>query len=352
MWMKKILSGAFVLGVLGLANGADPSLKSGPVALKSAGALAFGPDNVVFVADAAAKTLYAIDTQDKAAKNTFTKIEKVDEQIAAGLGITADQLVINDVKVNPATGRIFLSATRGKGPQAAAVLVKLNDDGKASEVDLKNVPHSSVKLAEGDDKKATVVTSLAFVKSNVIVSGLSNQEWESNLKSIPFPFSAANPGAGVQIFHGAHGKYETKSPIQTFAAYEIAGQTHLLASYVCTPLVKIPLDSIKAGEKVKGKTVAELGNRNRPLDIVTYTKDGKDYALLANSARGVMKVALENIDKAEEITSKVNGEVAGLKYESIKTLDGTVQLDKISTTKAVVLRKVSGATSLEVIDLP
>jgi hypothetical protein len=36
---------------------------------------------------------------------------------------------------------------------------------------------------------------------------------------------------------------------------------------------------------------------NRPLDIVAYEKEGKSYLLIANSARGVMKVSTENIEK-------------------------------------------------------
>ena len=40
----------------------------------------------------------------------------------------------------------------------------------------------------------------------------------------------------------------------------------------------IPLSELKPGNKVKGKTIAELGNRNRPLDMIVYKgKDGKEY---------------------------------------------------------------------------
>ncbi len=56
-------------------------------------------------------------------------------------------------------------------------------------------------------------------------------------------------------------------------------QPHVLAAYTCTPLVKFPLSDLKPGEKVKGTTIAELGNRNRPLDMIVYQKDGKDYVL-------------------------------------------------------------------------
>jgi len=47
----------------------------------------------------------------------------------------------------------------------------------------------------------------------------------------------------------------------------------------------------------EGKTVAELGNRNRPLDMIVYQKDGKDYLLLANSSRGMMKITTDQIEK-------------------------------------------------------
>jgi hypothetical protein len=36
-----------------------------------------------------------------------------------------------------------------------------------------------------------------------------------------------------------------------------------------------------------GTTIAELGNRNRPTDMIVYRKGGKDYLLIANTSRGV-----------------------------------------------------------------
>jgi hypothetical protein len=35
----------------------------------------------------------------------------------------------------------------------------------------------------------------------------------------------------------------------------------------------------------QGKTVAELGNRNRPIDMIVYEKDGKEFLLIANNSR-------------------------------------------------------------------
>lgn len=355
-----------------LADDSASGMKKGNVELKSAGALAFGPEGVLFIADVKATTIYAIATGDTKSGSVKTlSVPKVDELIGGLLGTTGSEIMINDMKVNPASGNVYLSVARGKGPDAAAVIVKIGADGKAAEVPLKEVMFSSVKLDnESKSPRNPAITALAFHKGDLYVAGMTTDSWEANLKAIPFPFSEkVTKGAGVQIYHGAHGRYETQAPIRTFMAYDIGGQTNLLASYVCTPLVKFPVAEIKKSDKVKGTTVAELGNMNLPIDIIAYTKDGKDYALMANASRGVMKVALEGVDKIEAITAPVRGgapeknpgaattklvggATSGLKYETLKDLDGTVQLDKLNDTTAVIVRKTDKATSLETVALP
>lgn len=366
----RILLAVLAFAPAALAADAPFGMKKGTPELKSAGALAFGPEGVLFVADAPGATIYAIATGDtKSAGVKSVSIAKIDEAVGGLLGTTGSEIAINDMKVNPASGAVYLSVARGKGPGAAPAIVRVGGDGKPAEVPLKDVPFSSVKL-DNAAKANAAITSMAYNKGELYVAGLTTEEWEANLRAIPFPFGeSAGKGAGVQIYHGAHGKYETKAPIQTFMAYDINGETNLLASYVCTPLVKFPVAEIKKGDKVKGTTVAELGNMNRPLDIIAYTKDGKDYALIANSARGVMKVALEGVDKTEAITSPVRGApakkeaeavttklvggpTAGLKYETIKDLDGTFQLDKLNDTTAVVVRKTDKGLGLETVPLP
>ena len=157
----------------------------------------------------------------------------------------------------------------------------------------------------------------------------------------------------MEIYHGAHGKFETNSPVRTFAVYSIAKEPHILAAYTCTPLVKFPLSELKAGAKVKGTTVAELGNRNRPLDMIVYQKDGKDYVLTANSARGVMKITTEKIESAPGITEKISDK-AGLPYETIENLKGVEQLDRLDKQNALVLVSSgqAGPKSLQTIPLP
>ena len=128
-------------------------------------------------------------------------------------------------------------------------------------------------------------------------------------------------------------------------------QPSLLAAYTCTPLVQFPLSALTPGAKIKGKTIAELGNRNRPLDMIVYQKDGKDYLLLANSSRGIMKISADNIEASESITSPVKVEKQGLGYETIEGWKGVDQLDRLDSQHALVLRKGDGG-SLNLESLP
>ena len=151
---------------------------------------------------------------------------------------------------------------------------------KYSSVSLPDAPQPTWATAAREPRLETI-TDIAFVNGNVIVAGLSNEEFSSSLRSIPFPFTGRLKGAGIEIYHGSHGRFETNAPVRTFVAYKIQKQPYILAAYTCTPLVKIPVSDLKPGSKVKGTTIAELGNRNRPLDMIVYHKDGKDYILMS-----------------------------------------------------------------------
>ncbi len=145
---------------------------------------------------------------------------------------------------------------------------------------------------------------MAFVDGKLVVAGLSNEEFASKLRTVPYPFAAVDAGTSVEIYHGNHGQFETRSPVISFVPYKLNNTEHLIAGYTCTPLVKFPVSSLAPGAKVMGTTIAELGNRNRPTDMIVYKKDGKDYLLIANTSRGVMKVATDGFATAPGITAE------------------------------------------------
>ena len=354
----------------GAANAAEKkltaSLKKGTPEIKQAGALAFAPEGILLVGDSMGAAIFAIDTGDRPAKPAEggLKVEGINEKIAGLVGSEAKQVRINDLAVNPLSGNAYLAVTRGQGKDAQPVLVRVNRSGKIEVMELKDVnfakatlpnpPDPDKKDRQGNPIRLDTITSIAYADGKVFVAGLSNEEFSSKLRAIPFPFTEADKGTSIEIYHASHGRIETNSPIRTFVAYKIKDETNLLAAYTCTPLVKIPVSDLKAGEKVKGTTIAELGNYNRPLDMIVYTKDGKDYILMANSARGIMKVPTDGLAEAKAITDPVKGGgTAGVKYETIKDLKGVEQLAKLDKEHALILVKTSSGTyNLETIALP
>jgi hypothetical protein len=204
--------------------------------------------------------------------------------------------------------------------------------------------------------RVDAITDIEFTQGQVVVAGLSNEEFSSNLRSIPFPFANVDQGSSVEIYHGAHGRYETNSPVRTFVSYTIEGQPHILAAYTCTPLVKFQLSDLKPGNKVVGTTIAELGNRNRPLDMIIYRKGGtdasKDFILMNNSSRGVMKMSTQGIADSPAITAPV-AETAGLAYETLADLKGVEQLDRWDDATAMLLvRGEAGSIDIRSLALP
>jgi hypothetical protein len=336
--------------------------KDGKVELKSAGVLAFAPDGVLLIGDSLGGAVFALDTADrtKATSGGSVNIQGVNQKIAAMLGTTPDQITINDVAVNPVSRKVYISLSRGAGAEAVPMIVRTDASGKIAEVPLTNIKHASIALADAPDatakdnrgasKRMEAITDIGYVEGSVIVAGLSNEEFSSTLRSIPYPFNSASKGAGIEIFHGAHGRFETNAPVRTFVPYQIQNKPHLLAAYTCTPLVKIPVSELKPGAKVKGTTIAELGNRNKPLDMIVYRKDGQDFILMANSSRGVMKLPTEKLESYEPITAQT--EKRGVPYETIAALKGVQQLDKLDDANALMLMDNSGSLDLRSVPLP
>lgn len=351
-----ILAAAVLAGSATAAESLTSSLKAGSPELKSAGPLAFGPEGILFVGDPKTGTIYAIDTGDRTAPSTSDRpmVEQLDQKIASLLGTEAGQIQVRDMAVNPISGNTYLSVARGRGPDATPVLLRVGRDGKVSEFALKDVKQAQAKLSSvaGGNRRQEAITHMAFVKGKLIVAGLSSEDFDSRLRVIPFPFKETDNGTTVEFFHGSHGKLETNSPVRTFVPYEINKEAHLLAAYTCTPLVKIPVSELKPGAKIKGTTIAELGNRNRPLGMIVYQKGGRDYLLIANNARGLMKVPTEGIDKVDAISQRVRN-TAGLPYEKVKGVEGVVQLDLFDKDHALVLQRAKdGEMTLKTIELP
>ena len=127
--------------------------------------------------------------------------------------------------MHPRTHNVYLSVMRGRGNAGAPVIVRIDHrDGSLSEVALRDVPFSQVGIDNApatDDPRIDVsltdpdgteveiqeldiqgrtlriakmparsatITDLAYVDGTLLVAGMSNEEFASNLRRIPFPF--------------------------------------------------------------------------------------------------------------------------------------------------------------------
>jgi hypothetical protein len=359
--VTRILTGALAIAVaLGVntartAARAAGDLTPGKVELKSAGALAFGPNGILFVGDSAAGAVVALDTSDKTpATARDIDVQGVDEKLAALVGVPATDVLINDVAVNPVSKKVYLSASRGRGPDAQPLIARLDASGAITLLSLDNIPHASVALADApasaaananqrQDPRTLTITDMTFVNGSVMVAGMSNEEWSSALRSIPYPFRGAEKGTQLQIWHSSHGRYETQAPVRTFVPYTLDGKSYVIAAYTCTPIVKIPVGDLKPGAQVKGVTIADLGAGNQPLDMIPYKKDGHDYLLIANSSFGVVKLHADSLatDKAIDSPTQVQGS-AGEPYDKITALTNVQHLVRFDDGHALVVMAAPG----------
>jgi hypothetical protein len=332
--------------------------ETGP-ALESVGPMTFGPDGMLFASDPKAATIYALDlgAQANGGKAGAADVASIDTKIAALLGTDVASIAVSDLVIHPKTKNAYLSVMRGTGADAKPALLRVDGDGKIEPIAIEKLAYTKVALSNAPvagaprNARTDSVTDMAFVSGKLIVAGLSNEEFASKLRSFAYPFVAADPGTSVEIFHGNHGALETRSPVYTFIPYTIDGKPHVIASYTCTPLVKFSMDSLK-GSKVVGTTIAELGAGNRPLDMFLYKKDGKEFLLMSNNRRGVMKIPTADFGTAPAITAKVNTPTGGIAYETIASMTGVEQMDQLDAQRSIVLARTAGSLNLSAVVLP
>ncbi|MEZ6090446.1 MAG: hypothetical protein R3C05_20980 [Pirellulaceae bacterium] len=338
-------------------------LSPGSIELQSLGPITFSTSGVLIVGDPKQAMVYAIDTADRRVDGKLSDNLPKDltSQLANVLEADAAKIEIGDLAVNPETGNVIISARAGNRVR----LIRLTADGKMQPIDLSKIDHAKKQLPNPPADEVTgegrrrrnlrdqSITDLAFFDGKIIVSGLSAGASPSSVIELPFPFAENTVITNVEIFHAAHGRVEDAA-IQTFIPLNINGEPSLLAGFTCTPLVNFPIGKLDGDEKVRGKTVAELGNRNRPIDMIVYERDGKQFLLMSNSVRGVMKLQTDNINDAPGLTERVaGGGTAGQPFEKIESLSDVSQMDKLNDQQGIALvAKADTQPSLIVFDLP
>ncbi len=319
--------------------------------VQSINALTFGPEGILFIGDSKSAAIFAIDTKDTetVSKATAVRMRAFDTKIAEKLGTEVSNIRITDMAVNPISKNIYFSVHNADG---TPILFKLKGE-EMEVVSLKSISYSKTGVQDavaadkkdrrGRSQRVWAIADMGFYDGKLMVSGLSNQEFSSTFRSISFPFNEKQDHASLEIYHAAHAQFETFAPIKTFTVANIKGQNQLVASYTCTPLVLFPMNELKGGKHVKGRTIAELGAGNSPLDIITMEKDGKSFFVMSNTNRAVMKVKYTDVENySGKLTEPVNepGKTEGVDYISLPMVN-VLQLDKLDSTQFVYLQRTS-----------
>ncbi len=318
--------------------------------------LTFGPEGILFIGDSKNAAIYALNTNDAIAvdKAPELRMEKFDETVAASLGTTVGNIKIADLAVNPISKAIYLAVTvtdgtpvvlRLKGETLENVSLK---EAHYSKIALENPVNVDDKDRRGRSLRHWAIADMKFHKGKLLVSGLSNKEFKSTFRSIPFPFEKGQDYSSLEVYHAAHGRYETYAPIKAFDVITMDQKDYLLAGYTCTPLVVFPMEALTDGRHIKGRTVAELGGGNSPLDMIHFEKDGQTVFYMSNTNRPIMRFKYDKIaDFKASLTEPVEefAATAGVHYDNLPFVN-VVQFDNLDDENVVFLRRTSSGELL------
>lgn len=345
-----ILVSGFVVLEDRRSNDSAPSMER--FSLTGATVLAFGPDNVLFVGDSKSGMVHAIVTDANEVSDPVPfNYRDFDLKIAEALGIATRDLMIQDMKIHPVSQEAYIAVKKGHAPDAPSMIaivapmseeIRFLETGDLKSAAVKNPASAELKFWREIPASTLTITDIDYYDGNIYVAGLSNGEFASTIRKIAYPFDASQTVVNsIEIYHGIHTQNETRAPIRTMAIEEIDGVPTLIASYTCTPLVTIPLSEISEGNDVKGKTIAELGYGNTPIDMITYMAQEMDGSydkklLVINKHRSGSLMSLKDVAgamKGEGLAGRTDltGAPEGLKIipsptSAILHIDGQNQM--------------------------
>jgi hypothetical protein len=351
-------------------------LATGNPKIQSIESISFGPDGLLLIGDGSGGQVVAVHTGDvKPIQWSKLEIADIKEQVGGRLGTDAKGFEIRKLTVNPASHRAYL-AVRNLNAKKDLILT-VDGQGKIQEYTLDNVKYNRYKLP-ADGEKSPKITDITFADGRILLAVQAGQTFASKIYSIDTRQDDAEPyWISTETFHVAHNKWETNAPIRTVIPYYENGKKYLVGAFTCTPIVKYSLDDLKAGSRVKGQSVIELGHGNTPQDMFVYEKNGKSYILMNNFRMAGMqknnpvgpspywtaKVDHGILGESEKINDKAQWRInkkGGKASESITDraaivpeYHGVVMMDRLDADRALVLRTDDkGGFRLAVLPLP
>jgi len=334
--------------------------------IQSVSKLAFGPENVLFVADWKKARVHALVLPEARRTPAGTAFNILDLESLLSKRVGGAKVAVQDMVARPGTGEVYIAVSYGAAKTPALIVV--TSDRRARSIDLKAAKTASVALQDPPEaanriwrdipERSFTVTDMKWREGELFVAGLSNQDFSSSLRRVKYPFHAAPSMTSVEIYHTGHNLVETRAPIRAMSFATLGGRPYLVAAYTCTPIVTIPLDDIKDGAHIRGKTIAELGYGNTPADLITYSKteNGKaqDFLMLLNFERGASAIPLSQIASANAKPGLERvvpfGQTFGLEPTSAP-LAGAIRIDNLDEQSFVVVRRRLETNALQLVTI-
>jgi hypothetical protein len=348
---------ACCLGACATASAAD---------IRSISRLAAGSGNVLFVADWKTARVNAITLGEAAQKAPGTAFNILDLEPLLSKQVGGARFTVEDMVARPGTAEVYIALSYGAARMPALIVV--TSDRKARRIDLKAARSTSVALRDAPatdyefwrdmPERSFTVTDMKWHNGELFIAGLSDQEFASTLRRVKYPFDSRQSITSIEIYHTGHNLIETRAPIRAMSFASWGGKPYLVAAYTCTPIVTIPLDDLKDGAHIRGKTIAELGYGNTPADMISYTRTergkAEDFLLLLNFERGASVIPVSHVEAASAgpgINKLVPfGQITGVDATPAP-LAGALRLDNLDDKSFIVVRRQLEKDALQLVTI-
>jgi hypothetical protein len=365
------LVAASTVGTLATSAHAQGKAPSATSRIRSISAMTMTKDGKLVVADWQAGQLHALELPVLAAtKEAGFNVNDLSDRLGRAFAMDGASIRITAMATHEPSQSAILALALGRAVDSPVALVIVDTKGNVRKIDVNTAIASSHTLAATSSEakvwgaqpvRTFTVTAIKQFGDELIVTGLANASFNSAVRRVAYPFTTTKTAtSSVEMYHAVHNQIETRAPVRAFSVIDVAGKPTMLAAYTCTPLVTIPMEQLQDGAKVRGKTIAELGFGNTPLDVVpfaiTYKGKTSDWVLIANSAKSADLISLPEIVKAAQadgLSKPVNApfdQFAGVKTIPVPITGAQRVLDQ-GPQFLLVLRRNADSGQLQLVSV-
>ena len=132
--------------------------------------------------------------------------------------------------VNKKSGTIYMSLHRKS--DGVGAIATVNGDGELALLSLKKASYVRVPLPVKEGTVIRNITGVEFTNGRVLAAGQCNEEFASKIYSLPLPLTHGKSAAiySTETYHVAHGRWETRAPIQSFVPYVEDGKNFIVGA--------------------------------------------------------------------------------------------------------------------------